>query len=140
MQGAVTPAERSGQTELPVSPLVPLAPPPACRGVQSEAEAWLRLSLRSWPCLEARTDWAQERGFSTTEQIPPLIRNAQGRKNLGQSATVWIWLIIFLWFLEEPCQSFLQLHTASRIFILYLNNINNKNLLTNNNKKKCDQG
>lgn len=55
--------------------------------IESEAETWQWLQLCSWSRSEARRDWAQERGFSTTEQILPLIRNGHGRKNLSQSTT-----------------------------------------------------
>lgn len=122
LQGAGTPTERYELIEMLSSPLAPWPPPLTRRGVESEVEFWLWLLLCSWSCSEARTDWARERGFSATEQIPPLIRNAQGRKNPSQSATVWIWLIISLWFLEDLCQGFFQLHAANTIFLLYLKN------------------
>lgn len=89
--------------------------------MESEAEAWQWLLLCSWPHSGARTDWAQERGFSTTEQILPLIRNGHGRKNLSQSATgLDIANNFSPWFLQDLCQGFLQLHTASIILPLYL--------------------
>ena len=85
--------------------------------VESETEPWQWLQLCSWPCSEARTDWAQERGFATTEQILPLISNGHGRKNLSQSATgLDIANNVSLWFLEDLRQRFFQLHTASTIF------------------------
>lgn len=55
--------------------------------MESETEFWQWLQLCSWSRSEARRDWAQEKGFSTTEQILPLIRNGHGRKNPSQSAT-----------------------------------------------------
>ena len=77
--------------------------------------------LCSWPHSGARTDWAQETGFSTTEQILPLIRNGHGRKNLSQSATgLDIANNFSPWFLQDLCQGFFQLHTASIILPLYL--------------------
>lgn len=107
---------------LPTS-LLPHPPPPTCWGVESETEPWQWLQLHSWSCSEARTDWAQERGCSTTEQILPLIRNAHGRKNRSQSATGLDMANNFsLWFLEDLCQGFFQLHTANMIFLLYLKN------------------
>lgn len=69
----------------------------------------------------ASTAWAGERGFSTGEQIPPLIRKAHGREDLSQSATVWMWLITSLFsFWRNSCQGFFQLQTADIIFLLYL--------------------
>lgn len=55
--------------------------------IESETEPWQWLQLCSWSRSEARRGWAQERGFSTTEQILPLIRNGHGRTKLSQSAT-----------------------------------------------------
>ena len=104
-------------------PLCSLTRPPTSDmlKVESETEPWQWLLLCSWPRSEARTDWAQERGFSATEQILPLIRNGHGRKNLSQSATgLDIANNFSLWFLEDLCQGFFQLHRASMILPLYL--------------------
>lgn len=116
------------------------APPPATTSdmqrVESETEPWQWLLLCSWPCSEARTDWAQERGFSTTEQILPLISNGHGRKNLSQSATgLDIANNFSLWFLEDLCQDFFRLHRASYDFAFLFEKTG-----SNNTKKKCDWG
>lgn len=38
--------------------------------MESETGPWQWLQLCSWPWSEARTDWAQERGFPTTTDSP----------------------------------------------------------------------
>lgn len=106
--GALLSAEMSTLFWMLFPPPQSRPPPLTCRGVQSEAEPWQWLQLHSWSCSEARTAWTQERGFSTTEQIPPLIRNALGRKNPSQSATGLDMANNFsLRFLEEYVPGFL---------------------------------
>lgn len=88
---------------------------------ESETEPWQWLRLRSWSRSEARSDWAQGRGFSATEQILPLIRNGHGRKDPSQSATgLDIANNFSLWFREDLCQGFFPVHAASMVLPLNL--------------------
>lgn len=115
--------------ETPTSTWMPFPPPSSLttasdlRRVDSETKPWPGLPLCSWPCAEARTDWARESSFPTAEQILPLIRNGHGREDLSQSATgLDIANNFSLWFLEDLCQGFLQLHTATMICLCFWKN------------------
>lgn len=116
-------AETSTSIWMPFPPPCSLTTAADLRRVESETKPWLGLPLCSWPCAEARTDWARESSFPTAEQILPLIRNGHGREDLSQSATgLDIANNFSLWFLEDLCQGFLQLHTATMICLCFWKN------------------